>query len=104
MNVKKETKSLKSIITLYLLGEASLSDLNLFAWSKIDYYTTHKEPLSFSEEKEEGPFWYAIWQIQHLGDEDHESDGTLKKELLSILEFIDNEKLLSKIHYGKRPA
>ncbi len=104
MKIEKEKLELKKLIKNYIQNKASLDDLNQFAWNKIDYFATNKDVLPPYEENDEGEFWYAIWQIQHLVGEDHQKDEILKNELNNILDFFNKKKPLPKSNYGKRPA
>lgn len=103
MNIKTEKEKLKNLIKSYLKKNISCEDLNSFVWGKIAYFSSKESELSPYDEESEGEYWYAIWQIQHLADSEHEKDGLLKVELLNIMEYFEKKKTLPKKFYGKRP-
>ncbi|NGX39881.1 MAG: hypothetical protein KR126chlam1_01218 [Chlamydiae bacterium] len=103
MNMEKEKTDLKKIIYGYFQKTVSLEDLNAYAWEKIQDYSKCKASLPEYDEKLEGEYWYAIWQIQHLADSEHLDDGLLQQKLLDILAIFDKKKSLPRKFYGKRP-
>lgn len=69
--MQKEKIQLKQVIKKYFQNKSTVHDLYAFAWEKIDYFSK-KINLPSYDENIEGEFWYAIWQIQHLADSQHE--------------------------------
>lgn len=103
MDLIKKKHELIILISKYLENEASLEDLQKFSWEMIDYFGKNKKselPPYQSFEKE---FWYTIWQIQHLADEEHEKEGITKRVLQEALEFLKENKKFPNIFTGTRP-
>ncbi len=99
----KKKIELINLIKAYLNKDLNIDVLNNFAWEMIDYFsTTQKEELPPLEEFEK-EFWYAIWQIQHLSDHEHEIDGITKKELKNALDFLLHKKKILPCYSGRRP-
>lgn len=101
--MKTEKEKLSNLIKSYLEKKSTCEDLNRYAWEKIDYFSSNVNELSPYDEEKEGEYWYAIWQIQHLADSEHEKEGILQAELLNIMEYLEKKKTLPKKFYGKRP-
>ena len=103
MNMKKMKECLIDIIMKYLNHETTMKELNTFAWSLIEYFSsTNKEKLPPIEDFE-NEFWHAIWQIQHLSDEKHEQSGITAKTLANALDYLEKRKKIPKEYYGMRP-
>ncbi len=103
MNMKTEKEKLKDLIQSYLEKKSTCEDLNRYAWEKIDYFSSNENKIPPYDEENEGEYWYAIWQIQHLADSEHEKDGILQAELSNIMEYFEKKKPLPRNFYGKRP-
>ncbi len=103
MDLKKKKEELINLIIYYLSGDIPLSKINDFSWGVIDYFTDLPEEESPPVENFENEFWYAIWQIQHLADKGHESEGVTKIEFERILKFLKGKNKLPKEYYGSRP-
>lgn len=103
MNLSAKRNELIILISGYLNNQYTLTSLQKFAWDIIDYFNVNKKtelPPYQSFEKE---FWYAIWQIQHLADEEHEHEGVTKKVLTEALEYLQKKKNIPNDYEGKRP-
>lgn len=88
------------LILKYLNNEKTLQNLQEFAWETIEFF--NKSELSPCQEFEK-EFWYAIWQIQHLSDEEHEKDGVTQKALSDALDYLENKKSIPENFIGRRP-
>jgi len=91
------------LLTQYARGEISFEPLQHFSWAMIDYFNKHNEedlpPISDFEKE----FWYAIWEIQYLADEDHEKEGVTQKTLLEALAYLNGTKKIPLNFIGTRP-
>jgi len=88
MNIYNTKLMLISNIENYLNSEISLEGLREFAWSIIEHFSkTTKTELPDYQDFEKA-FWYAIWEIQHLGDENHDESGITKKTLVEALDYL----------------
>ena len=102
MNINNKTKELIELITKYLSKNATLEELNTFAWDIIDYFSSNKNKLPPHSDKE-NEFWYTIWLIQHLTDQEHEKDGTTEKALKDALDYLKKNKKMPSNFKGSRP-
>lgn len=97
MDTELLRKQLIILMNEYITGRTKLQELYNFAFDIIDYFTeTDKELLPPYKENEK-EFWYAIWQIQHLADLEHEKEGIAIKELSKALDFLEGKKKYQKI-------
>lgn len=103
MNLKKERLALIHLLRLYLNNQISYQPLYEFAWRVIDYFTKNKSEVSSLEQEAEKVFWYAIWQIQHLADEDHSNEGITRRNLADVLSYLIKDKPLPEDCFGRRP-
>ncbi len=103
MNLKSKFDQLLQLLIGYVAGHVSCNELQLFVWEIIDYFTdTPPEELP-ENEKFERPFWYAIWQIQHLCDDEHEEDGVAKRKLEEALAYMEGRMKMPDVCVGRRP-
>jgi hypothetical protein len=79
MNLVEKKKELIELISKYLENKATLKDLQEFSWEIIDYFNARKKNELSPYQDFEKEFWYTIWQIQHLADEEHEKEGITKE-------------------------
>ena|SRR3990167_4779801 len=103
MNLFNERIFLINQIENYLNNKCSLESVRAFAWDIIAYFSnTNKEQLPEHQDFEK-EFWYTIWEIQHLGDQDHENDGLTKKILSEALQYLNKQKKIPESFIGLRP-
>ena len=57
-------------------------------------------PSTYDFEKE---FWYAIWEINHLADKEHEKDDTTDRELKKSLDYLTHPKKMPSNLGGTQP-
>lgn len=103
MNLRIEKTKLVNLIGKYSNGQASLAEMNKYAWSIIDYFTKTSVEQLPPKEGFETEFWYTIWQIQHLADEAHEQDDVVKNTLLEALSYLEGRKKMPSGYIGMRP-
>ena len=104
MNLEKKKKNLTTILENYLSGNSSLAEIRNFSWEVINYFTINKNTDQLPQKESfENIFWYAIWELQHLADEEHEKDGVLGKQITEILTYLKKEKELPEECFGRRP-
>jgi hypothetical protein len=103
MNFNKKKSQLINLIELFLKGKISTTDLQNYAWNTIDDFSPEKWKKSVVANQDENIFWFTIWQIQHLADEDHLKDGTLRRELKLTLNYLLNKIPIPKKIIGKPP-
>lgn len=103
MDLKAKFKELQLLLNRFEKNEASIDELQSFAWNVIDYFTDTPSIELPDEEEFEKPFWYAIWQVQHLCDEEHIKDGTAKRELSEALAYLKKDKEMPVKCVGRRP-
>jgi hypothetical protein len=103
MNLSTKRIELIKIIFKYLDNKCDLETLQDFSWEIIEYFNrTNKLELPPYQEFEK-EFWYTIWQIQHLADNEHESEGFTKKILAEALEYLQKKKKIPDNFVGIRP-
>jgi hypothetical protein len=103
MNLTAKKNELMTLISKYLKNQADLESLLQFSWEIIDYFSKGKKSELPCYQNFEKEFWYAIWQIQHLADEEHEKVGITDKILLEALEFLEKKKKIPDAFTGTRP-
>ena len=103
MNFKKKKNEVSDIIKLYLKNEKTLKDLQDYAWKAIDE-SSNNDQINKPTDETESVFWFAIWQIQHLGSEEHVKDGTLERELKLTLQYLLNQAPMPPGAYGLPPS
>jgi hypothetical protein len=102
MDIREKINELIFLIKKYFQGEIDISYLDDFSWEVIKYFS--QKNISYPPEVEgEREFWYAIWLIQHLGDEEHEKEGVTAKNLKEALEFLEKKQNFPADYIGKRP-
>ena len=103
MNLFEAKSSLMNYMERYLNGEISLESIRDFAWSVIEWFSNDpKARLSVSCDFEK-EVWYAIWEIQHLADENHEEEGVTKRTLSEALDYLKNKSKIPENYEGRRP-
>jgi hypothetical protein len=103
VNIINKTNQLIFLLDKFLKGKATSDDLNAFVWEVIDYFSdTPKNELP-PELSEERIFWYAVWEIQHLNDDDHMSSESCRSQMKDILSYLQRDKELPSNFSGKRP-
>lgn len=103
MNMKFQRDRLVDLIVKFLKGKVSHDTLSTFSWDIIEYFTETPENKLPPKNPGEEVFWYAIWQIQHLSDEEHTSVGSCRSQMENILDYLRMEKPLPSDYWGKRP-
>ena len=93
MNLTEEKDKLILKLENYLNGKLSHAEISNIAWQTIDYFTKNKRDILPAEESFEREFWHAIWQIQHLADEEHWKDGTASRDLTKALSYLKGESM-----------
>lgn len=102
MNLLEKRKELINLLERYKDKRSSLMDLQKFAEEILDFFSDRKNKLP-SKQKFEKEFWYAIWQIQHLADKNHEKEGVTLRELSNALDFLVGNKTIPSSYIGDRP-
>ena len=103
IDIEAEKKKLISVIEGFLARRISSQVLTEFAWEVIDRFTSIASDQLPPEKPDEKAFWYAIWQIQHMSDNEHIVEGVTKKALDEALEFLKNTKSIPTNYLGSRP-
>jgi hypothetical protein len=103
MNLDKKKKELIKLISEYLNNQNSLENLQKFSWDMIEYFSKNKKNELPPYQDFEKVFWYTIWQIQHVADEEHEKEGITKKILSDALDYLENKKSMPENFIGLRP-
>jgi len=103
MNLFEKKAELIKFISKYLENKSSVENLQKFSWEIIDYFSKTKKDELPPYEDFEREFWYTIWQIQHLVDEEHEKEGVTKKNLLDALDYLKKRKKMPENFIGLRP-
>lgn len=103
MNIKEKKQEVINLIDSFLKNKKTIQDLYDFSWKVIDEFSNLTDQETPIYEETEKSFWFAIWQIQHLADEEHMKDGTLKRELKVVLKYLLNQKSMPPGIYGLRP-
>ena len=103
MNIFKARTLLISNIERYLNNDISLKDVREFAWDIIEYFSKATKTELPEHQDFEKEFWYAIWEIQHLGDESHEESGLTKRTLSEALDYLKKYKKIPDNYIGMRP-
>ncbi len=103
MKIENKIRELIELITFYLSKDATTEQLQEFAWQMIDYFTFTEEKALPSEVEGEKEFWYAIWLIQHLADEEHEKNGITERSLKDALDYLKKIKKIPINFKGERP-
>ena len=103
MNIAKKTNQLISLLDKFLKGKITSDTLVAFVWEIIDFFTeTPKNDLP-PEVPIENIFWYAVWEIQHLSDDEHMSNESCQSQMRDILAYLRRDKQLPSKYRGKRP-
>ena len=102
MDLVKKKSELINLIMKCLERKDSFIKLQMFSWEMIDYFTKNKDKLPPYQDFEK-EFWYAIWQMQHLADEEHDKDGLARKMLLDALDYLNDKKKMPESFTGMRP-
>ncbi len=103
MDLKAKFNELLLLLDNYIAGRTSRSELRSFAWDIIDYFTDTPTGDLPVEEKFEKTFWYAIWQVQHLCNGEHEGDDITMRELEKALAYMRGEAKIPEEYVGRRP-
>ncbi len=103
MNLVEKKNELIDLLSKYLKNQATLENLQEFSWEIIEYFSKGKKNELPGFQNFEKEFWYTIWQIQHLADEEHEKDGITKKVLLESLDYLEKKKKIPDSFVGIRP-
>ena len=91
-----------SKIKSYLDAKITHQDMREFVDKIFDDWDNLQCDKTIDEVKGESSFWYALWTIQHLADEEHWKDGITKPELIKCLGFIEKGHLPDG-YIGRRP-
>ena len=102
MKIEEKKKELLNLIDSYFKSEITVDALFEYSWRTINFFANNREILAPYQENER-TFWYAIWQLQHLGDKEHEKNGTLARALSEIVSYLNNQQELPQNYEGKRP-
>ena len=103
MNLSEKKDELIQLISGYLGNEVSLEQLQKFSWEIVGYFSKRKKNELPPHQDFEKEFWYTLWQVQHLADEQHEKEGITKKVLMDALDYLQKKKRLPQDFIGKRP-
>ncbi len=103
MDLKVKRNELIKLLMDYFSNKSSLTELQIFSSDIIDYFADEKKNKLPSYQDFEKEFWYAIWQIQHLADIEHEREGVTARELSKALDYLVGKKKIPESFVGKRP-
>ena len=103
MEIESSKKELIGLITAYLSSEVAVEQLQEFAWKVIDYFSFAEEKDLSLEVDGEKEFWYAIWLMQHVADEEHEKNGITKRSLKDALDYLKKIQEIPITFKGERP-
>ena len=103
MDLKAKFQEMLQLLVGYIAGRVSCAELQSFAWEVIDYFTDTARGELPAEEEFERAFWYAIWQTQHLCDDEHEDEGVTRRELENALAYMKGEAEMPEECVGRRP-
>jgi hypothetical protein len=92
--------ALISLIREFLEFRIDGGSLSNFAWTVIEIFSSELSELP-EETDFEREFWYAIWQIQHLGGE--ASDAMLREQMVACLDYLEGTRSLPTEYNGRRP-
>lgn len=102
MNYKNKRREVINVIECFFDNQKTIEQLQGYAWSVIDEFS-RKNEVDDSMGIDGKVFWFAIWQIQHLANEEHFKDGTLTRELKKTLEYLLNPISMPPDTYGLPP-
>jgi len=102
MDIVEQKIVLTELISKYLENKTSLETLQKFSWEMIEFFSDKKNKLPPYHDFEK-ELWYAIWQIQHLADEEHEKEGMTTKVLSEALDYLKSKKKIPEAFVGTRP-
>ncbi len=103
MKLSDKKTELINLILMCLDNKCTLESLQEFAWEIIDYFNTTKKTALPPYQDFEKEFWYTIWQIQHLADQEHEKEGITIKILIGALEYLQKKKKIPDSFVSRRP-
>ncbi len=103
MNLVKKREELIELLNGYLKGDVSCEQLQEFAWNIVDKFSSKNPSELPPQQPFEKEFWYSVWQIIHLADEEHERGGLTRRELVKALSYLKNESKLPNNYIGIRP-
>lgn len=104
MDLRTKRDELINLIRLFLDKKKTVKELRDFSWEMIDQFSNINEKNIPPFEEIENVLWFAVWQLQHLADEEHMNDGTLERELKTTLGYLLNQIPMPADAYGLRPS
>ena len=103
IDLEEKYEELKKLISQYLSGQIQHDAICNFAWEIINYFEDKDKSKEITIQKFEPEFWFAIWQIQHVSDEEHWNEGITHRYLQQALDYLKKDKILPKESIGSRP-
>ena len=98
MDLLRKKLELENLLSEVLNNEESPQTLADFSWDMIDYFTKNKGTDALPPEGlEEKSFWFAVWQSQHLSDDEHLSDLGCREILRDALSYLRGNKMPNNI-------
>ena len=92
MDLHEENARLVELLGRYLEGVVDHREMSEFAWRVIDYFSSRDVSELPPVQPFEQEFWHAIWEIQHLADEEHWKDGVTQRTLAEALAYLKGDK------------
>jgi len=87
----------------YLAGNVTHSAASECAWSIIEAWNKFDISAQAKYAPGERVLWSTVWAVQHLAGEDHWSDGTVQRDLPSLLALLESGEELPPGWQGNRP-
>lgn len=103
MYIANKTNQLICLLDKFLKGKITSDTLVTFVWEIIDFFTESSKNELPPELPDEEIFWYAVWEIQHLCDDEHMSSESCRSHMRDILAYLRKDKQLPSNYWGKRP-
>ena len=97
-----KTLEVSNLIKDFLNKNKKLYVLQEYAWKNIDEYLARNQ-IEEIIDADTPVFWFAIWQLHHLADEEHLRDGTLERNLKQTLQYLLNQSPMPPNAYGLPP-
>lgn len=103
-DIAEERMRLIYLLEEYLAGAVDAQQLSEYAWSIIDYFTEQPEIHLPQYSDAERDFWYAIWLVQHLADEEHIRLASTRNDFEEALQMLKGSKPIPAHYIGRRPT
>jgi hypothetical protein len=85
----------------YLFSKVSNDEIQQIAWEIISEGVSipKNEPYAPGEET----FWASVWAIQHMADDQHQTNESVRTQLIQLFEALESYEPLPECFVGKRP-